>query len=58
VFVSPLIILSIIIYKGLSTTEKLEQIRQEKIRLLHLIGGILMLGIAAAMILSLVYGWV
>jgi len=58
VFVSPLIILSIIIYRGLSTTEKLEQIRQEKIRLLHLIGGLLMLGIATAMILSLVYGWV
>jgi len=58
VFVSPLVILSIIIYKGLSTTEKLEQIRQEKIRLLHLIGGILMLGIAVVMILSLFYGWV
>jgi cytochrome c biogenesis protein CcdA len=58
VFVSPLIILSIIIYKGLSTTEKLEKIRKEKIRLLHLIAGILMLGIAAAMILSIIYGWV
>jgi cytochrome c biogenesis protein CcdA/glutaredoxin len=58
VFVSPLIILSIIIYRGLSTTEKLEQIRQEKIKLLHLIGGLLMLGIAIVMILSLIYGWV
>jgi cytochrome c biogenesis protein CcdA len=58
VFVSPLIILSIIIYKGLSTTEALEKIRLEKIRLLHLIAGLLMLGIAIAMILSIIYGWV
>jgi len=52
VFVSPLIILSLIIYKGLSNTTKLEKIRKEKIRLLHLISGILMLGIAIAMIYS------
>lgn len=58
VFVAPLIILSIVIYKGVSTTEKLESIRQKKIRLLHLIAGILMLGIAAVMILSIIKGWV
>ena len=58
VFVSPLIILSIIIYRGLSTTEKLERIRQDKVRILHLIAGLLMLGIAAAMIVSIMYGWV
>lgn len=58
VFVSPLVLLSIIIYKGLSTTEQLEEIRQDKIRLLHLIAGLLMLGIASAMILSIIYGWV
>ncbi|MBN1793247.1 hypothetical protein JW826_06200 [Candidatus Woesearchaeota archaeon] len=58
VFISPLIILSLIIYKGLSTTEQLESIRQDKIRLLHLIAGLLMLGIATAMILSIAYGWV
>jgi len=58
VFVLPLIILSIIIYKGLSTTEKLEQIRQGKLRLLHLIAGIIMLSIAAVMIFSISKGWV
>jgi cytochrome c biogenesis protein CcdA/glutaredoxin len=58
VFVSPLIILSLIIYKGLSTTEKLEKIRQDKLRILHLIAGLLMLGIAGLMILSLAKGWV
>jgi len=58
VFVSPLIILSLIIYKGLSTTEKLEKIRQGKLRLLHLIAGILMLTIAGIMILSIINGWV
>ena len=58
VFVSPLIILSIIIYKGLSTTQKLEKIRKGKLKILHLIEGILMLGIAAVMILSILKGWV
>jgi len=58
VFILPLIILSFIIYKGISTTEKLEQIRQDKIKILHLIAGILMLAIAAAMILSIIKGWV
>jgi cytochrome c biogenesis protein CcdA/glutaredoxin len=56
VFILPLIVLSLIIYKGLSTTEKLEQIRQEKLRLLHLIAGLIMLGIAAAMLISLIHG--
>jgi len=58
IFVSPLIILTLIIYKGLSTTEKLEKIRQKRIKLLHLIAGIIMLLIAGAMILALMFGWV
>ena len=58
VFISPLIILSLLIYKGLSTTAQLEEIRQEKIKLLHLIAGILMLVVAGIMILSLAMGWV
>ena len=58
VFVSPLIILSLIIYKGLSTTSRLEAIRQKRIKLLHLIAGLIMLGIAIVMIISLVKGWV
>lgn len=58
IFISPLIILSLVIHKGLSTTEKLEAIRQSKIRLLHLIAGILMLSIAAVMIVALIKGWV
>jgi cytochrome c biogenesis protein CcdA/glutaredoxin len=58
VFVAPLIALSIIIYKGISTTEKLENLRKEKIRLLHLIAGIIMLGIASAMIYAIMHGWV
>jgi cytochrome c biogenesis protein CcdA/glutaredoxin len=58
VFISPLIILSFIIYKGFSTTSQLEAIRQEKIKVLHLIAGILMLIIAIIMIISLINGWV
>ncbi len=58
VFISPLILLSLIIYKGFSTTSQLEVIRQEKIKVLHLIAGILMLVIAIIMIVSLIKGWV
>jgi cytochrome c biogenesis protein CcdA len=58
IFIMPLIILSIIIYKGLSTTEKFEKIRQDKIKILHLIAGIIMLVIAGVMILSIIKGWV
>ena len=56
VFISPLILLSFIIYKGLASTDKLESLRKEKIRLLHLIAGLLMLGIAIAMIISIIKG--
>ncbi len=58
IFVSPLIILTLLIYKGLSTTENLEKIRQEKIKLLHLIAGLIMLGIAVIMTFALIKGWV
>jgi len=58
IFVSPLIILSLIIYKGLSTTGKLEVIRQERIKVLHLVAGIIMILIALVMVLSLIKGWV
>ena len=56
IFVSPLVILTLLIYKGLSTTAELEKIRQEKIRLLHLIAGVVMLLIAVVMILALAKG--
>lgn len=58
IFISPLLILTWIIYKGLSTTEKLESIRQKRIKVLHLIAGIVMLLIAGAMTLALFKGWV
>lgn len=58
IFVSPLILLILVIHKGLSTTEQLEKIRQKRIKLLHLIAGIIMLLIATAMIFALVFGWV
>jgi cytochrome c biogenesis protein CcdA/glutaredoxin len=58
VFISPLILLSLVIYKGFSTTSQLETMRQEKIKVLHLIAGILMIIIATVMIISLANGWV
>ncbi len=56
VFILPLLILTFIIYKGLSNTYDLEKIRKEKIRVLHLIAGLLMLGIAVVMAYSLMNG--
>lgn len=46
IFILPMIIITLAVYKGLSP-QKLEKARQKKLRLLHLVAGILMLGIGA-----------
>ncbi len=55
IFISPMIAITLIVYNGLSTTERLERLRQRRLRLLHLIAGIIMIliGIAMAVALSL-----
>ena len=49
IFILPMIIITLAVYKGLNP-QKLEKERQKKLRLLHLIAGILMLGIGAVIL--------
>lgn len=49
VFVSPMIAITFLVYKGLKP-EKLERIRQKHLRTLHLIAGIILLGIGGLLL--------
>lgn len=49
----PLIIITLIIYKGITTTERIAQWRDRNIRVLHLIAGILLLSVG----ISMLVGW-
>jgi cytochrome c biogenesis protein CcdA len=44
-FVAPLIVLTIAVYRGLASVEKAEEFRQRKIRLLHLAAGLVMIAL-------------
>lgn len=56
IFVSPLIIITVLLHKGLSSTEKLDATLKEKVRLMHLLTGIVMILIGFLMIFTLFYG--
>ncbi len=58
IFISPMIAITLIVYKGISTTERLERLRQGKLKLLHLIAGIIILLIAIAMLVTILTGTV
>jgi cytochrome c biogenesis protein CcdA/glutaredoxin len=53
IFVAPMILISMAVYKGFDPT-KAEEIRQKRLRLLHLIAGLVML----AMGISALAGWI
>lgn len=57
IFVTPMIAITLIVYKGLSTTEKLEAARQGKLRILHLIAGIIMMLLGIGMIITVSLGY-
>ena len=56
IFVTPMLIITWIVYKGVSTTEKLERIRQSKLRILHLIAGLVIIAIGTVMLINLLTG--
>lgn len=53
IFVTPMVLLTLAVYKGLSP-EKAEELRQKRLRLLHLIAGVILVGLGAV----LLAGWV
>jgi len=53
IFILPMIIITVAVYKGLNP-KKAEEERQKRLRLLHLIAGILMITIGVIILLKLV----
>ncbi len=53
IFVSPMLVITLAVYKGFSP-EKAEEMRLKRLRLLHLIAGVIMLAMGAVILL----GWV
>jgi cytochrome c biogenesis protein CcdA/glutaredoxin len=53
IFVTPMVVITLIVYRGFDLT-KAERIRQGKLRLLHLIAGLVLMGMGGAVLLGLV----
>lgn len=58
IFILPMLIITLGIYYGFTTTEKMERWRTRKLRVLHLIAGIIILCLGIGMLLSLYFGWI
>jgi cytochrome c biogenesis protein CcdA/thiol-disulfide isomerase/thioredoxin len=58
IFVSPMILITGAVYYGLTTTEKAEEWRTKKLKILHLIAGIIILGLGIIMLGSLWLGYI
>jgi len=56
VFILPMIIINLAIYFGLTTTQQAEKLRQKKLKILHLIAGIIILCLGIGMLISLKLG--
>jgi cytochrome c biogenesis protein CcdA/glutaredoxin len=56
IFVLPMILITLAIYFGVTTTEKAEYWRTRKLKVLHLIAGIIILVLGIAMLLTRVFG--
>ncbi len=56
VFVLPMILITLALYFGLTTTEKAEEIRQKRLKTLHLISGLIILCLGIGMLIVLYTG--
>ena len=57
IFILPMILITLAVYFGLTTTEKAEEWRQRELKVLHLIAGIIILLLGIGMLASLYLGW-
>jgi cytochrome c biogenesis protein CcdA len=58
IFVSPMILITGAVYFGLTTTEKAEEWRTKKLKTLHLIAGLIILGLGIVMLGSIWLGYI
>jgi len=58
IFVSPMVLITCAVYFGLTTTEKAEEWRTKRIKTLHLIAGLIILGLGVMMIGALMLGYI
>jgi len=58
IFVLPMLIITSAIYFGFTTTEKAEEWRTRKLKILHLIAGIIMLLLGIGMFVAMALGYV
>jgi cytochrome c biogenesis protein CcdA len=56
IFILPMIIITFAIYFGIITTEKAEALRQKKLKVLHLIAGIIILCLGIGMLIAIKIG--
>ncbi len=56
VFILPMLIITFAIYSGFTTTEKAEEWRQKKLKVLHLIAGLIILALGLGMLIALYLG--
>ncbi|MBT7706377.1 cytochrome c biogenesis protein CcdA [archaeon] len=58
IFILPMILITLAIFFGLTTTEKAEKFRQGKLKILHLIAGIIILCLGVGMLIALKLGMI
>jgi cytochrome c biogenesis protein CcdA/glutaredoxin len=56
IFVTPMILITAAVYAGWTSAEKLEQWRTQRLRLLHLVAGVVLLALGAGLLASLRLG--
>lgn len=58
IFVTPMVLITCAVYFGLTTTERAEEWRTNKIKVLHLIAGLIILALGIGMLAALKFGYV
>jgi len=58
IFILPMLIITTAVYKGATTAEKTEEWRKEKLKVLHLIAGIIILILGIGMLAALFLGYI
>ena len=58
IFVMPMIIITLLIYFGMTSVERVSEWREKYIKLIHLISGIIMICLALLLIYAMHAGWV